>query len=222
MEKKEEAVRKYFENALAFDEGYESKGGPDFIHRIANHFFRPFLLGRRWTEFFSMIDFQNDDTVVDVGCGSGRYIIELSRRGIKKGTGIDFSSDMINLCKQRAGELGVKNVEFSQSDINETVPLSDILYSLGFLTYYKNIDSYLDLFSRKARRLIILEFPGESENIKGAILKCLCFAWAKMRSLKVNTHSKKYIDDFLSEKGFYPVKSVNYFFSWLVAYEKKL
>jgi len=222
MEKRKENVKKYFENALAFDEGYESKGGPDFLHKIANRFFRPFLLGRRWTEFFSMVDFNKNDAVVDVGCGGGRYLIELSRQGIKKGFGIDFSQNMINLCKKRAEELGLTNIEFSQTEVNETLPLCDILYALGFLTYYKDIDYFLDLFSQRSRRLIILEFPGKSENIWGAILKALCLTWAKIRSLDVTTHSKEYIDNYLSKKGFYPVKSANYYFTWMVAYRKKL
>jgi hypothetical protein len=129
---------------------------------------------------------------------------------------------MIELCNTRAREAGVTNLEFIQSEINDTIPSCDILYSLGFLTYYKDIDYYLDLFSKKSNRLIILDFPWRSENLWGFVLKVLCFTWAKLRSLNVNTHSKIYIDEYLSKKGYRTVKSSNFYFTWLVAYEKKI
>jgi 2-polyprenyl-3-methyl-5-hydroxy-6-metoxy-1,4-benzoquinol methylase len=55
--------------------------------------------------------------ILDVGCGTGRHSIELSKRGYSI-TGIDLSEDMLRRAKQKAAENG-QSIEFLQHDARD-------------------------------------------------------------------------------------------------------
>lgn len=56
------------------------------------------------------------DTVLDFGCGSGTAACAIAS-SVKKIMGIDISSKMIELAKDKAKELKVRNIDFVQATI---------------------------------------------------------------------------------------------------------
>ncbi|MGA9294306.1 MAG: class I SAM-dependent methyltransferase [Ignavibacteriaceae bacterium] len=58
----------------------------------------------------------SSDTVLDYGCGSGTAAIEIAG-SVKKINGIDISSKMIELAKEKSEEHKVKNINFEQITI---------------------------------------------------------------------------------------------------------
>lgn len=56
--------------------------------------------------------------LLDAGCGTGRYAVELARRGYRV-TGLDASADLIAVARQRAGAAGV---EFVTADLTTPPP----------------------------------------------------------------------------------------------------
>ncbi|MDB5085220.1 MAG: cyclopropane-fatty-acyl-phospholipid synthase, partial [Bacilli bacterium] len=60
------------------------------------------------------LGFTPGDSVLDVGCGTGRHSVELARRGFQV-TGIDISSGMLQEASKAAEQAGV-DVEFIQCD----------------------------------------------------------------------------------------------------------
>ena len=71
-----------------------------------------------------------DKTVVDLGCGTGRYALQLVRSGAAKVTGIDFSREMLAIAERKArrGELDIVT-EWQQADIQKAIPQE--AYSIG-------------------------------------------------------------------------------------------
>ncbi len=63
------------------------------------------------------INYDRSINILDIGCGTGRHSIELSRRGYKV-TGLDLSLSMLNKAKQKAEEAGVE-VTFIQKDARD-------------------------------------------------------------------------------------------------------
>jgi ubiquinone/menaquinone biosynthesis C-methylase UbiE len=59
------------------------------------------------------------DTILDIGCGTGRHSIELASRGCRV-TGIDQSPDMLSVARSIAREKGLA-IEFFQGDASEKI-----------------------------------------------------------------------------------------------------
>ncbi len=52
--------------------------------------------------------------IIDIGCGTGRHAIELTKRGYNV-TGIDFSGNQIKRAREKAEEAGVR-IDFQIQD----------------------------------------------------------------------------------------------------------
>jgi 2-polyprenyl-3-methyl-5-hydroxy-6-metoxy-1,4-benzoquinol methylase len=75
-------------------------------------------------------------TALDVGCGTGELVLELAAEGVRA-TGVDFASEMIELCRSKAGTLGVQGVDFVHASIFDYVPDApvDLIAGNGFIEY---------------------------------------------------------------------------------------
>ena len=62
----------------------------------------------RWVDRFFFLDFarQSGAPVLDVGCGTGRLLLDFLAQGIDT-DGVDNSPEMLELCRQKAGTLGL-------------------------------------------------------------------------------------------------------------------
>ncbi len=67
--------------------------------------------------FLTLYPLVPGNTVLDVGCGTGRHSIELAKRGFKP-TGLDLSQGMLDVARKNAREAGVE-VEFIQADATD-------------------------------------------------------------------------------------------------------
>lgn len=68
------------------------------------------------------INYNKSLKILDIGCGTGRHSIELSKRGYKL-TGIDLSSTMIEGAKKKAASLSL-NIDFKTLDARD-LPFND-------------------------------------------------------------------------------------------------
>jgi SAM-dependent methyltransferase len=100
--------------------------------------------------------------ILDVGCGSGRYSIELAERGAEV-VGIDCSKEMLRIARNLAGGRGVAGrCRFIQGDFlnADCGGEYDLSLAIGFFDYARDASSYM----RKLRALtagrLIATFPG--------------------------------------------------------------
>jgi SAM-dependent methyltransferase len=63
-----------------------------------------------------LLNLQHDDKIIDFGCGNGRHLIELAKRGYVYGTGIDSTGYYIDIAKHTASETGVA-IKFEVDDM---------------------------------------------------------------------------------------------------------
>ena len=63
--------------------------------------------------------FDNNATILDVGCGTGRYALALAKY-CNKVVGVDLSSRMLDIARTRASEMDISNVDFICLDWHET------------------------------------------------------------------------------------------------------
>jgi ubiquinone/menaquinone biosynthesis C-methylase UbiE len=63
------------------------------------------------------IEYNKNARILDIGCGTGRHSIELTKRGYRV-TGIDLSDSMLKRAKEKAAELGLQ-VDFQKHDARD-------------------------------------------------------------------------------------------------------
>ena len=108
-------VQDYFvRHAARFDGLY---GGDNMATRLFDKLFRKPMYERYRLTIEALGDAAGK-TYLDLGCGSGRYAINLARLGARV-VGIDFSDAMLDLARRYASEEGVAGkVEFLHADMN--------------------------------------------------------------------------------------------------------
>ncbi len=62
---------------------------------------------------------QAGSTVVDIGCGPGRFVVEFAKTA-GHATGIDISLEMLKLGEKQGKEKGVSNISFTECDFKNT------------------------------------------------------------------------------------------------------
>jgi 2-polyprenyl-3-methyl-5-hydroxy-6-metoxy-1,4-benzoquinol methylase len=92
---------------------------------------------------FDWINFSGKN-VLDIGCGVGYYAIPLSKRCARI-TGIDISAHAIDLARQYASALLVRNAKFEKSDLLEysSSESFDIVYLITVFMHIQDVDQAL-------------------------------------------------------------------------------
>lgn len=106
--------------------------------------------------------------VLDIGCNAGFYCFELARRGARV-TGIDLDPHYLAQARWAAGEFDLEDrIEFRQMQIYDLAREDeeyDLILFLGVLYHLRYPLLRLDIVSRKARRLLLVQSlmtPGEA------------------------------------------------------------
>jgi len=98
-------VHSYFDRAARrFDAIYE--GEKPWTQQLVDRLFRGVIL-ERFRLVCALAPLPGDWTVLDVGCGPGRYLLALARAGARQVTGVDVSEEMIALARAEMAAAGL-------------------------------------------------------------------------------------------------------------------
>ncbi len=125
--------------AEEFDSIYTGRN-KSALSRAMDRFFRADIAGR-----FNWVMERTGDvrgkSICDIGCGSGRFVVEFARRGAEHVTGVDIAPNMLRLAR----ELAEKNGVSAQCDLDEGDVLNwrapsqyDITIAIGFWDYIED------------------------------------------------------------------------------------
>ena len=155
-------TKQYFEvHASQFDSLYH-EGKP--LQRMFNRIVRKAIY-ERFAITFDRSEPIAGKTILDVGCGSGRYSLEYARRGAARVLGVDFSESMLGIARQLAAERGVaQRCEFRQLDFTEMSlgERFDVVIAIGFFDYQADPVGVLRRMAEHSRGRVIGSFPGRS------------------------------------------------------------
>src|SRR5207248_3178286 len=128
-------VHSWFDReAERFDAIYE-KDKP-LYQRLGDAIFRR-VIHERYSLVVNAIG-ARDATLLDIGCGPGRYGVELARRGAKRCVGVDVAESMIEIARGDAERAGVaKRCEWVVSDFlsYKTKDTFDAVVAMGYFDY---------------------------------------------------------------------------------------
>lgn len=106
----------------------------------------------RWADYIEEIFKRNNkkpSLVLDLGCGTGNFCIEMAKRGYEM-IGVDISADMLSCAKTKSEEQGVDilylNQDMTNFELYGTVDtIVCLMDSLNYILYKKDIKRMLKL-----------------------------------------------------------------------------
>jgi len=197
LDSEQEKVKNYFyRTAGTFDAIYS--GRKAFWMRLLDQYFRPDMYERFRLTLKHIGDVQGK-SVLDLGCGSGRYSVEFAKRGAKRVVGIDLAESMIRLAEAIAGEQKVNDVcEFHAGDFF-AYPLEkefDSCIALGVFDYMEEPMQLLEKMRSVCRDNLIASFPSYSV-IRTPIRKLRY----KFKKCPVYFYTRERIEQLLKQAG---------------------
>jgi len=153
-------VQKHFDkDAVRFDAIYEERKP---LHQgLVDAMFRRVVV-ERFQLVCNLAPLDSPWSVLDVGCGSGRYGIALAREGAARAVGIDFSEKMIALARQEAARAGLEErCRFDVSDFmsfRATEPF-EVVLAMGYFDYLRDPLAHLTRMLGLCRCRLFASFP---------------------------------------------------------------
>lgn len=155
-------ARDFFEGyARDFDHIYDDTGKGPLARFIDTTLRREMRI--RFAKTFEALEPMRGRSLLDAGCGGGRYAIPAAKAGASEVLGLDFSESMLALARQKATAEGVGSVcRFEVGDLL-TYPLPekgfDYAIAIGFFDYMKDPAAALAALVRAARRRVFVSLP---------------------------------------------------------------
>jgi len=153
-------VRNYFQRRAAKFDSYYFKDKPR-LWQILDYLFRQ-SMHQRFVRTIEEVAKLKNPTVLDVGCGAGRYSVALARMGITSILGVDFSQPMISRARKIAQSSGVdKNCGFICGDFleHQFMGMFDVIIATGFFDYLKDPRAHLSKIRYLTLKKAIMTFP---------------------------------------------------------------
>jgi 2-polyprenyl-3-methyl-5-hydroxy-6-metoxy-1,4-benzoquinol methylase len=154
---KKDVERYWSDRARAFDHLYALPP----LERLVNRVLRRAVYQR----FALTLEHAGDlagKRVLDIGCGSGRYAVELARRGAAEVVGIDFSSEMLALATELAAREGLADrTRFIRTDYDDYADAQgfDVAIAIGFFDYVPDPAAALAHARELTRGRFLASFP---------------------------------------------------------------
>src|SRR5690349_14846322 len=134
-----ELVRSYFDRAARrFDAIYEAE--KPLVQRVVDRLFRRVVV-ERFHLICTLVPGGSGWSVLDVGCGPGRYAMALAKAGAARVVGVDVSAMMIDMARQEAERQGVGGrCAFSVSPFADfrSDDVFDVVLATGYFDYLED------------------------------------------------------------------------------------
>jgi cyclopropane fatty-acyl-phospholipid synthase-like methyltransferase len=188
----EQKVQDHFHaDAKRFDAIYEEAKDP--FSRFVDNVWRG-VVRRRFDLTLRKLEPLQGKTVLDVGCGSGRYGIAFAQHGAARVVGVDFAPAMIEIANDLARKAGLQDrCEFRVGAFPDVVPDGpfDISCGLGFFDYIARPAEIVRAMRQKTKSTMVMSFPKSSEwraplrRVRFLVAGCPLFLYSERQTRDV-------------------------------------
>ncbi len=199
MEESQIKQQAYFDRIAAeFDQHYAQEKG--FGERVVDRVFRQGM-AERWRYVTTQIDWR-EQTVLDVGCGPGRYVAALVGRGAAHVTGLDFAASMVELARRNLEAVGATDrCDLVVGDFltTEFTRQYDAVLAMGYFDYIlgpRALDEHFRRMWRLATRAVVASFP-----YRWSFKTLPRWAWLTLRRCPVQFYSRMDVEALLGRHG---------------------
>ena len=101
-------------------------------------------------------------TICDIGCGSGRFVSSLAKRGATRVMGVDVAPEMLKLARELVKTEGVAaKTDFAQMDIIDwnRSDVFDETIAIGFWDYFADPTERLKIIRKMTRERFLSAWP---------------------------------------------------------------
>lgn len=113
---------------------YESAFDADYLRRYPHR--DEAEAARDIANILELIDPPRDGRLLDLGCGGGRHLLALCRRGFTRLTGVDLSQDLLDRAAARLEEAGCGGWALSRCDMREISYIAEFETALSLFTSF--------------------------------------------------------------------------------------
>lgn len=184
----DEQVAKHFEaDADRFDTIYEGDKG--WFAQWVDTRWRG-VVGRRLDLSLALLTPLEGKTVLDVGCGSGRYCVAFAQAGAARVVGIDFAGAMIAIAERLTGEAGVsERCEYITGSFPDDAPGGpfDAITAMGYFDYVADPVTHIAAMRERCDGTMVMSFPKSREwrvpvrRARFAVNRCPLFLYRRER-----------------------------------------
>lgn len=188
MSAEPDRVQRYFErSAEKFDSIYSGK--KNVFSRLLDRWLRWDMQARMKLTLQACRPIVGK-TVLDAGCGTGRFCFPLAQSGASRVVGVDFAPAMIERARGAARELNLEDrCDFICADLMQWNPEQtyDYVIAVGLFDYIREDRRLLIKLRRLTRGKAILTFPRADtwrkpvRRLRLAILGCPVFFYSEKR-----------------------------------------
>ena len=155
-------VKTYFDRAaVTFDTFYGHKRTP--LMQWVDRKFRSDIFERYRIAFEMLVPMQGK-TMIDIGCGSGPYVVEAVRRGARRVVGLDMAAEMLELARRRAEAAGVlERCAFVRGTFPQDAPAETFNFAvvMGVMDYVADPAPFLSALAQRVTDRAVLSFPSK-------------------------------------------------------------
>jgi len=199
LEHKDKVLNHFEKISDNFDGIYHKQKGSTF-HKLLDLSLRSAILKKRMALAVDLCGDIGNKKILDIGCGPGRYAIELAKKGPAFVLGIDMSPQMINLANSIVKDSGYAGVcKFEVADFTEK-QFKDKFHTvlaIGVFDYIKDPRDFLAKIICLTEGRAVFSFP-----VKYTLLTPARKVWLMFKGCPSFYYTKGKIKRLLDAAGF--------------------
>ncbi len=147
--------------ADTFDTFYDGKRNP-VMQKIDERFRNDMFERYRLT--YQRLGDMTGKTVIDIGCGSGPYVVEALSRGASRVLALDAAPRMLELTRSRVAKIGATDrVDYQESYFPPNSPVGpfDLAIVMGVLDYVEDSEDFMRELRTTVTGAAVISFPSK-------------------------------------------------------------